>query len=73
MLPKHCKLYVYPNIIHKSNLYVIESTLYLRSAFFLDFTQREVVVPYRRFGTTYRPIFKGQKDLDFLNLGDGGR
>jgi hypothetical protein len=29
-------------------------------AVFLDITQRRVVIVYRRFGTTYRSIFKGQ-------------
>lgn len=33
----------------------------LRSALFWDIPQRIVVLPCRRFGTTYSPIFKGQE------------
>jgi len=33
----------------------------MRTALFWVITQRVVVVYYRRFGTTYRPIFKGQE------------
>jgi hypothetical protein len=32
-----------------------------RSALFWDITQRQVVILYRRFGTTYRSPFKGQE------------
>jgi len=33
----------------------------LRSALFWDIPQRIVVIPCRRFETTYSPIFKGQE------------
>ena len=33
----------------------------MRSAFFWDVTQRMMAISYRRFGTTYRPHFKGQE------------
>ena len=29
------------------------------SALLWDITQRTVVIPYRRFGTTYRPLLQG--------------
>ena len=31
------------------------------SAFFWDIAQRIAVIPYRRFGTPFGPIFKGQE------------
>jgi hypothetical protein len=33
-------------------------TAYTRSAFFWDVMQRIVLIPYRRFGTTYRSALK---------------
>jgi len=36
------------------NLICIDTYLWLRSAVFWDFSQRRVVIPYQRFGTTYR-------------------
>jgi len=33
----------------------------MRSALFRDVTQRRVVIPYRRFGTTYRFHRQGQE------------
>ena len=43
----------------------------LRSALFWDIPQRIVVLPCRRFGTTYSPIFKGQEmqRMDCLETG----
>jgi hypothetical protein len=73
LLPKHCMFEVYLNIIHKSKLYIIESTLYLRSAFLWNFTQRKVVLPYRRFGTTYRSHLQESERLGLLNLRRWGR
>ena len=35
--------------------------VYERTALFWIITQRIVVIPSRRFGTTYGPIFKGQE------------
>jgi len=37
---------------------------FLRSALFCDITQRIAVIPYRRFGTTFRSHSKGQELLD---------
>jgi hypothetical protein len=34
---------------------------FLRSALIYDLTQHRVVIIYRRFGTTYGPIFKSQE------------
>ena len=36
------------------------AAVYMSSSLFWEFTQRRLVVCYRRFGTTYRSIFKGQ-------------
>jgi len=47
-----------------------------RTAFFSAITQRVVVISYRRFGTTYHPIFESQESvldscrLEFLTLQD---
>ena len=38
----------------RRNLICIDSYLWLRSSIFWDISQRRVVIPYRRFGTTYR-------------------
>jgi hypothetical protein len=43
----------------------------LRSALFWLITQRTVVVPCRRFRTTYRSHLQGSRNLDFLTLEDG--
>ena len=43
----------------------------LRTALFWAITQRVVVSPYRRFGTTYRSHHQGSRVLDSLNLQDG--
>ena len=40
-----------------------------RSALFWLITQREVVVSYRRFGTTYRYHFQGARFLDLGMIG----
>jgi hypothetical protein len=45
------------------------SLRWMRSALFWDFTQRGKVIPYRRFGTTYHPVFKDQSY--YLALDDG--
>jgi len=42
---------------------------FMRTAVFWVVTQRAVVIPYRRFGTTYRSHLKGskiQRDKKFL-------
>ena len=44
-------------------------TYKLRSALFWAITRGVVVIPYRRFGTTYRSRFK--KLIGFLTIGDG--
>jgi hypothetical protein len=41
----------------------------IKSAVFWDFTERRMVVPYRRFGTAFCPNFKDF--LDWLILEDG--
>jgi hypothetical protein len=44
----------------------------MRSALLLGITQRRLVILHRRFGTTYRFIFKGSElFLEFLTLEDG--
>jgi hypothetical protein len=46
----------------------------MRSTLFWDFAQRTVVIPHRRFGTTYRSHIKGlssHEDLDCLTFKDG--
>jgi hypothetical protein len=40
--------------------------LLLRSALFWDVAQRTVVIPYRRFGTTYRSHLQGPRNPRFL-------
>jgi len=37
------------------------TTVLLRSALFWEITQRIVVIPYRRFGTSYRSHFQGSE------------
>jgi len=36
------------------NSFIRQETISLRSALFWNITQRIVVIPHRRFGTTYR-------------------
>jgi hypothetical protein len=44
----------------------------MKSAVFWGITQRRVVIVYRRFGTTYRPILTGQEsEFGVLNREDG--
>jgi hypothetical protein len=38
----------------------------MRSALFCDVTQRTVVIPYRRFGTTYRSHLQGSRDPRYV-------
>ena len=41
---------------------LIQPTFSLRSALFWDVTQRIVVIPYGRFGTTYRSELQGPRN-----------
>jgi len=41
------------------------------SALFWVITQRTVVIPYWRFGTTYRCHLQGSRNMDFMTLEDG--
>ena len=46
----------------------------MRSALFCNIMQRRVIIPYRRFGTTYQYHLQGPrspKRIHFLNLEDG--
>ena len=43
----------------------------LRTALFWAVTQRVVVIPYRRFGTTYRSRLSRVKNQRFLTLDEG--
>jgi len=36
----------------------------MRSALFCNITQRIAVIPYRRFGTTYRYHFQGSRNSE---------
>jgi hypothetical protein len=44
--------------------------MFMRSAFFWDFTQRRMVVPYRRFETTYRSRLQGPSRPRLLGILD---
>ena len=60
------------------NLFVAKFFVYMFSIFFLRtahywvFTQRVVVIPYRRFGTTYRSHLQRVENLDYWTLLRGG-
>jgi hypothetical protein len=41
----------------------LQTALHLTSALFWDTAQRIVIIPYRRFGTTYRSLLKSQGKL----------
>ena len=41
----------------------------IRSVVFCDFTQREVVIPYRRFRTTYRSHLQGSRNQKMGPIG----
>ena len=52
---------------HLSTLFCVISVsgaMYMRSAIIWDFTQRRVVIPYRRFGPTYRTHHQGSASSD---------
>ena len=46
---------------HSNGTINVGSTIEIRSALFWDITQRTVVIPCWRFGTTYRFHFQGQR------------
>jgi hypothetical protein len=51
---------LYPSKDRRNTWRQASAEMLMRSALFWDITQRRVVILYRRFGTTYRPHFKGQ-------------
>ena len=52
---------------------LISTDVGLRTALFWAITQRVVVIPYRRFGTTYRSCLSRVKNQIFLALDEGTR
>jgi hypothetical protein len=47
------------------------TTVSMRCALFWDFTQRRMVLPYRRFGTTYQSHLDKSSSLNCLTSQDG--
>jgi hypothetical protein len=58
------------NVFTSQKTRLIFSSIFLRSALFWDFTQADMVIPSRRFGTTSGPSSKGQETNKFFrNVG----
>ena len=49
------------SVSYRSASLQASAAMEMRSELFCDFTQRRMVIPYRRFGTTYQSIIQGSK------------
>ena len=60
---KHVKSY-YSKVMLQITRFQASAAKYMRTALFWAVTKREVVIPYRRFGTAYRSHLQGSRRRD---------